>query len=138
MIFVGASFCGEATNPALPRGVQAFRDSLAAEANASGKHLSSIGVSIDNDVEIGTAFLSRFAGFDEVSVGGNWLNGAALLYIVRDVPGRLMIPQIVVVERDISTSGNVLNVGRDSLVKRVFSREILALGDRAERRRTSH
>ena len=56
---------------------------------------STVGVSLDWAVDEGVERLRNYYVFDEVIVGRNWLNTAAVSYMWRDYPGDRSIPQVV-------------------------------------------
>lgn len=117
-VFVVSSGCVFSRDPTLPAALAGTRRELQARAEKSGKRFVSIGVALDADPTEGTRFLERFGTFDELIVGGGWLNVGFLSFIARDLPGPLATPQLVVVERDIVVDQRVFDVSRDRLLGR--------------------
>ena len=98
-VLIGSSHCGYSTDPKL---FGAF-DRIVA-ANTSGHTVAStlrIGVSMDEDARRGFDWLRSVGRFDEVDIGGNWLNSDVvnLIWAVPAAPP--VIPQIILIERRI-------------------------------------
>ncbi|MGB3543436.1 hypothetical protein, partial [Rubrivirga sp.] len=65
---------------------------------------AAVGVALDWDITEGFTFLQGAGAFDEVAIGRNWENAAALTHLWR--PGglenrQIAIPSIIVFEREI-------------------------------------
>jgi hypothetical protein len=75
-------------------------------ARRAGYHFVGIGVALDWVVDDGVRKLSKLGDFDEVIVGGNWMNTGIRLFVGTRGP-ELTIPQIVVFlqERTVSREG---------------------------------
>ncbi|HEX6751739.1 MAG TPA: hypothetical protein VF092_30880 [Longimicrobium sp.] len=118
-VFIGASFCGACRDPGLPPVVE--RAKLLAQRRAAAEHhaFRTIGVSIDWNQPRGLEMLRRFGDFDQVAAGGNWLNEEAVKYIWRDVPGRAVVPQIILLERTVNADAGGIMVSREVLRERV-------------------
>jgi hypothetical protein len=58
--------------------------------------------------------LRAIGKFDEYSVGNGWLGLAAQHFIVRDLSGEPMVPQVIVVSRAVNP-GSPPRVGEDSI-----------------------
>lgn len=119
MILVGASFCGAQRKPGFPQLVEDAKLSLQRHATASGRQFRALAVSLDWKTSDALAFLRAFGEFDQISVGGNWLNEGAIRYVWRDMPGEPVVPQILVVEREVE-KGDAITVRGERLVKRVL------------------
>ena len=76
MVFVGASTCGGSTYPALPGAVRQIRRALALDAARSSEQFVSIGVALDGSLANGLQFLGESGPYNEVAVGGGWMNMA--------------------------------------------------------------
>jgi hypothetical protein len=90
--------------------VEAVRDMKAAlsrQAQTSGRHFISRGVSLEGSVSQGLRHLALFGAFDEVSVGGNWTNSSVVRYLGMDMGdhSRALIPQVVLLEREVRSDG---------------------------------
>jgi hypothetical protein len=103
MILIGSSHCGYSTDPKL----KGAYDRLVA-ANDKAHHFGPtlrIGVSMDEDARRGFEWLQSVGRFDEVDIGGNWLNDAVVNYIWSERAAPPSIPQILLVERHIHEAG---------------------------------
>ena len=49
----------------------------------------------------------------------NWLNEGAIRYVWRDMPAEPVVPQILVIERDVQKGDDAISVGGERLVKRL-------------------
>lgn len=76
------------------------------------------GVSIDHDPEVGLAALRKLGPFDEISVGGSWLNSQIVRFGLRDFPHRVGTPSLVLFKRTVTTHKKSIDVGPDSIVAR--------------------
>ena len=113
VILVGSSSCRFSSDP---RARNAFWNIVRAEKarESDSVTISTVGISIDKSASAGLETLRAIGNFDEYSVGNGWLGNAALHYIVRDLSGVAMVPQILVVSRSI-TKGTPPVVGDDSV-----------------------
>lgn len=87
-----------------------------------------IGVSVDSDPHIGMDYLFDLAEFDEVVAGGvGWLNTAAEKFLWgRPYISAGSIPQIVLLRRTVTWSGNIVTIEDErELGKRVGAEEII-------------
>ncbi len=90
--------------------IEAVRDmrvALQRQAASSGRRVVMRGVSLEPSVADGVRHLSQFGTFDEVSLGGNWTNSAVVRYLGSDMGdhSRALIPQVVVLEREVREGG---------------------------------
>ena len=118
-VFIGASFCGACRDPGLPPVVE--RAKLLAQRQAAAGHQTfrAIGVSIDWNQPRGLEMLRRFGEFDQITAGGNWLNEEAVKYLWRDVPGRPVVPQVILLERTVRADAGGITVGSEVLRERL-------------------
>lgn len=115
-VLIATSHCGGTRNPDFVPAVRAMKAELARRAAAQGKGLRLVGVAMDDDVSEGMMLLNGIGPFDEISVGGNWLNSNAVAYVWRS-SGRLAeVPQWVVLERDVSVDPAAITVAPDRVV----------------------
>jgi hypothetical protein len=130
VVFIASSDCGASTYPGLQEAMGSIRADLLRTAEASGKLFVSIGVALDRDPWRGLEFLRSFGPFDELLSGGSWLNSGALAFLVRDLPGRRAIPQLVLVERHVEMDDGVIASVSDKLVGRKIGADaILAFAE---------
>jgi hypothetical protein len=119
MVLVGAAFCGAQRKPGFPQQVEDAKLSLQRQAAASGRQFSALAVSLDWKTDDALAFLEHFGEWDQMSVGHNWLNEGAIRYVWRDMPGDPVVPQILVIERDVVKGDEAITVRGERLVKRL-------------------
>ena len=120
-VFLASSTCGALEYPGLVEAMDRIRRTLRAAASREGKTFVAVGVSLDQDPWHGAEFLKKLGQFDEILSGGSWLNTGSIAFILRDFPGRRSIPQLVLVERDVTMSGNN---GVESVNDRFVTRKI--------------
>ncbi|MGD2218386.1 MAG: hypothetical protein PVJ64_16640 [Gemmatimonadales bacterium] len=123
MILIGSSACGAQRNEDLREAIEAAKRDLAERFTGEGKQFASTGVALDWRIEDGLEFLGAFGEFDEVIVGGNWLNAGAVRYIWRDFPGASTVPQVVVLKRSVTVSSSTISVGEEELLARLAGTE---------------
>lgn len=119
VILVTSSFCGASKRSDVQSAVRHIIPIVQGQALANGDQFSSLGVSIDWDVERGVSFLNDIATFHEVNVGRNWVNQAVTRYMgaPTDSP---TTPTVLIVTRTIeAASGRGITVGKDSVVRRL-------------------
>lgn len=130
MIFVGTSTCRASTEKGFPEVLERVKLAAQRRATAEGKQFRVIGVAIDNDPEVGLGFLRKFGKFDELSLGGNWVNQDVVRYVWRDMPYRPSIPQLVLVEREIRKETTAVWVSQERELRRLLGTdEIRRWGD---------
>jgi hypothetical protein len=121
---VAASDCGWSRQPET---LSAIRSLPATLRRTHGNRYKSIGVVatiLDRDVSDGIAFVKTIAGeeklFDQVSLGGGWLNEHLLRRVWGDSLVPAASPQIILVTRSVDTSDYLsrsrIQVGDDSLL----------------------
>lgn len=134
-VFV-ASDCGWSTLPDVREAIGSLREKLTSTHGSSYAHISVIGVALDQDIEAGVQFLSEFKSdrtnwaFDQVAIGGSWLNEQVVRLAWREGIADTASPQVVVVERLVETEEYPLtsSIQLESdrlLAKRVGSDELL-------------
>jgi hypothetical protein len=83
-------------------------DLLHLKADSMGVGFMAIGVALNWVPEYGVKHLNEISSFDEIITGNNWYNTGGLKYIFDDLPGSLLVPQLVLTKR-------VYNADLDSL-----------------------
>jgi hypothetical protein len=124
-IFVASSGCGASRYPGLHEALTALREKLRLDARRADRRFVSVGVAIDQDPTSGENFLKGFGPFDEILSGGGWLNTGSIVFLIRDVPGPMAIPQLVVIERNVALANAV---AVPSVTDRVIGRTIGGAG----------
>ena len=120
LVFVGASWCKRSNDRSVIHAVNLIADSLRKRAKLLDATFATRGIAVDWDVGQGLAYLNRVGSFDEVAVGHNWLNASSLELMVRRQGGVLATPQIVLLAREVFSSGRVLRVGDDQILADVY------------------
>jgi hypothetical protein len=123
VLFVASSSSRADAAPGLREAVRSLHRQLQVEAERHGLALEFVGVSLDWDVEEGIRFLRRYGPFDQVVVGGNWVNLAAIEYIWRDQPGSPTVPQIVLIRRHVDQRPATIDVSPDQVLGRFVGAE---------------
>ena len=119
-VFVTSSTCGPSNEPTLPDTIENLKLIVQARAMNTGRSFAAIGVARDRQVEAGLRHLVGFGQFDEVSSGRGWLNMGLLKFVYEELPGVAATPQVVVVERFVSTEGGELSI----VVERLLVRKV--------------
>lgn len=110
MVYIGASHCGPCVQPEYKAALEQAKLLLAEQAEAEGKGFAVIGVSIDYGAEVGFEFLQQSGGFDELVIGRNWFNSAALTHfgVTEDQdPRQLALPSVILYERDMEMGESI-------------------------------
>ncbi|MGD2153917.1 MAG: hypothetical protein PVG79_11675 [Gemmatimonadales bacterium] len=123
MIFIGSSTCGAHRDAGFRAAIATAKRALAERFTGAGRQFASAGVAIDWRIEDGIEFLAEFGEFDEIIVGGNWLNSGAIRYVWEDFPGSSVVPQVVVARRSVNVSGSTIAVGEEELLARLAGAE---------------
>ena len=124
------SQCGASAYPALPAASRQVQTKLREYVRRTQQRLVVVGVDLDGSGDGNSRLLSTFGEFDETLVGGGWLSSAALSFLVRDNPGPLAVPQLVLIEREILAKSSGLRVSTDRVIARkVGYDEIMAFAN---------
>ena len=105
---ITASDCGWSSRPATMRAIGGIRQALRSAYGNAYADVSVIGVDLDQDLSGGLRFLAelgdgRLGGaFDQVIVGGSWLNEEVVRFVWRERIAQAAAPEIVILERPIS------------------------------------
>lgn len=106
---VTASDCAWSKQPAGMEAIRSVGAKLRAVHGGSYAQVSVIGVALDRDLDTGLQFLSHLgkgrpgALFDQLFVGGSWLNEQIVRFVWREHVTKASIPQVLVIERHVST-----------------------------------
>lgn len=110
-----SSECGWSSRPETMRAVKGIREAMRAVFDSTYARVSVIAVSTDTDLNIGLRFLREVGGgdlngaFDQIMVGGSWLNEQAIRFIWRERIAEAGVPQIVVIERPVITASYMVS-----------------------------
>lgn len=113
-VVLAASWCVGSQGAGFQRNVAEMQDSLGKKAVRDGESLSMLGVALDWSIPDGVAYLGHLGRFDQIMVGGNWLNEGALRYIWRDSAGVPVLPQVVLLDRWIGIANVITARARDT------------------------
>ena len=119
VVLIGSMSCGASKMPGVHDAVKSIVAEFRSYARTRGEGFSAVGVAMDVNHKSGREFLRPFGPFDQIMIGGGWLNQAVVTYVVRDHPARLAIPQVLVVRRHIGSTQRELDVAADSIVLRL-------------------
>lgn len=126
-----ASDCGFSNEKLTKKAIREFGDSLRVSQGEVYTHVSVVGVSIDTDLDAGIKFLQEIRGsgtvFDEISVGGNWLNEHITRLVWREGMATPNLPQVVLIERRVDADAypRHMELHRDSVLLNVIGRNDL-------------
>lgn len=126
LVLLGSSGCGASRTPGFPEAIDSLVGLLSRAAQMDGFQFSVIGVAVDPSIADGLKFLNRFHGFDEVLVGHGWLNSGAVKYVWQDLGGSAVLPQVLLVRRDVLLGRTGVQVTSERTITRVIGvRQIL-------------
>jgi hypothetical protein len=121
-----ASDCGFSQLPGSKEALARLRSTLAKSHGGSFAAVKVVGVDLDTDLKPGLQFISELEHgsstpvFDQLSVGGSWLNDEFLRIGWRGGLAKSSIPQVLLVARSVDSreyaSKSLLSVGPDSVV----------------------
>lgn len=100
-MYIGAEYCGPCHDPQLKKAIKKMKTILGDRAAKEGRSFSVTGVATDWGVETGIRYLRGIGPFDELIVGKGLFNQATSEYIWKDLSTSTIVPQIVVIERDV-------------------------------------
>jgi hypothetical protein len=125
MVFLVSSTCGANDRVGFEEAIRTAQQSLAERFTGGGRQFVSTGVFVDWQLEKGIDFLGGIGDFDEVIIGGSWLNSGAIRYIWRDYPGASALPQVIVAKRAVTVARNTIGVGEEELLLRLVGAEAI-------------
>lgn len=126
VIFFGTELCSSCRIPGVSDRVRAIVDSLRGIAVARKIKFVSLGIALDGSPVDGLGWLTKFGQFDEVAIGGNWLNTAVLHYVWSDPATTPGVPQVLLLRQMITTSSSGIAVASDTVLHRWFGVQQIA------------
>lgn len=130
---IGASDCGWSNLPDIREAFGLIRERMRAAYGNAYAHIEVVGVAIDEDPEAGLTYLSDIGGgtvgtaFDQIAVGGSWLNEQIVRFAWREGKAAASTPQVIVVERLVDTSSysseSTIKTGDDLVVANARGRK---------------
>ncbi len=106
-VVISADFCVATRQPEVRRTIRVILDSLKNLSISRSEHLITVGISVDPYAEVGTRFLEKLFQFDEIIAGNNWMGLGAIRFLWQDYPGTAMIPQVVILHRNLIVNNAV-------------------------------
>lgn len=106
---ITASDCGWSAQAATMEAVGKIRASLRSAHGSSYAQVTVVGVALDENLDAGLQFLSDIGkgtvrgAYDQVVVGGSWLNEQVVRFVWREHISEAASPQVIVIERPVST-----------------------------------
>jgi hypothetical protein len=128
LYFIASSTCGASRHPSLPQAMQRIHNRVADSVKAQNKRVVYVGVGVDENPTASLDFLKQYGPFDEVIAGGSWLGTGAVDLLIRGLPGPLVLPQLLIVERDVEAGKKAISVSADRVQARKLGfQEILTM-----------
>ena len=127
VIYIGAEFCGPCHDPQLKNAIREMKTILVDRAAKEQQSFSITGVSIDWEVDKGIKYLRSLGPFDEIIAGKSLFNQAASEYIWKDSSGSSVVPQLVLIEREVGyKDGRALISNYRVLARHIGTAEIIS------------
>ncbi|HEX8385659.1 MAG TPA: hypothetical protein VF576_05725 [Rubricoccaceae bacterium] len=128
LVYFGSATCAPCHLDEFKAALERAKVLLHERAEADGKAFAVVGVAVDHNVEDGLAFLAGTGRFDELVVGRNWFNSAALAHIWRaeGLEDRFAgLPGVMVFEREMTVGETGISASPPTyLVELVGARRI--------------
>jgi hypothetical protein len=98
-VFVLSSNCFASRDEEMPRLVEEVKQSLKEASTLNAHEFRAVAVGVDPTPEASWSLIQTMGRFDEVILGGGWLNHGMLSYVWEGHAGPPDVPQIVLVRR---------------------------------------
>lgn len=118
-VYLGASTCVPCLRPEVKAAVRSMKSLVAAQARLRGASFAAIGVANDWSPATGMTFLEPLGAFDQLVIGGNWMNVAIERFLLRDRESELSMPQVLIVERTVRL-GDRVTISEPIVIHRVI------------------
>jgi len=118
-IYIGSSTCGPCLTPEVKAAVRKMKVLVADQAKKQGASFAAIVAANDWEISKATTFVEPLGEFDQLVLGGNWTNLAIERYVWRDPEGVPAMPQVLVIERTV-TSGSRMTFSEPKVLRRVM------------------
>ena len=126
-IYIDAEFCGPCHDPQFKKALRKVKTILSDRAAKEQQSFSVTGVSTDWEVEKGLKYLRSIGPFDEIIAGKSLFNHAASEYIWKDSSGSSVVPQLVLIEREVGyKDGRALISNYRVLARHIGTAEIIS------------
>lgn len=106
-IYIGSTTCGPCLTPEVKSAVRKMKVLVADQAKQQGASFAAVVAANDWEVAKATSFVEPLGEFDQLVLGGNWTNLAIERYVWRDPQGTPAMPQILVIERSVTTGSRI-------------------------------
>lgn len=127
VVTISASFCVGNHVPGFRKSVGHINRLVESQADTTSLNFYSIGVSLDQQANRGIEYLDSLGTFTEIVSGGNWFNDGSRTYLLNVFPGPLAIPQIVILERFITSDTSSMHFDSATVLARIIgAREIVS------------
>jgi hypothetical protein len=122
LIYFGASTCGPCVDPEFKAALRRLKTVVADIARSEHRTFRSIGVSIDWELELGLSFLNDSGPWNEVIVGNNWYNSAAIEHFWNQQDSMPALPQVLLLERSFAVTAKRRFPGPKNYLVRLVGR----------------
>jgi hypothetical protein len=99
-VYIGDADCGACQNEQFKRALESVLTGVRQEVVSRGDMFRAIGVIMTSDKQSGYKYLMNLGDWDEISMGGGWLN-AAVIENIWNNEGQGIIPQAIVFSRKV-------------------------------------
>jgi hypothetical protein len=106
-VYLGAQTCGPCLFPEVKNAVVRMKPLVAEQARKAGAAFAAIGGSSDWDPSVAANFLASVGPFDQIVLGGNFTNMAFEHFVWRVPKGTAGMPQILILERTVTSDGRI-------------------------------
>lgn len=126
-----AAGCGFSTEERTVEAIRQVRDSLQQAHGQDFADISLVGIVLDDDIKAGLQYVQDLERsrtlFDQLSLGGSWLNEEVVRLVWRGGVATAQLPQILLVERRVDADNYPRNiiVQQDSVLLNVTGRDEL-------------
>jgi hypothetical protein len=100
-VYFGAKACGPCQTPTMKAAIRRMKPLVAGQARKSGASFAAMVVAVDRKLEDGLEFIKPLGAFDEYVFGSDMASSAAQRFIWSDTLASPVMPQVIVVERNV-------------------------------------
>jgi len=121
VVFIGSTSCPYSVADSTIASVQGINKLVAERAKSEQARVHSIGIAVDKNKKTSFEYLLDVYQFDEVVVGGSWINTGARKYIWDDFQGEASTPQIIITKISYDEIDRANYTGEEVLLYRTSS-----------------
>lgn len=118
-VVVFKSTCGVCASGAFRRELSQLRSVAEEHATRTGRILRFLAVGADDNWRRSFQLVEELGPFDEVAVGGGWLNAEALSAFWQGTDAEPVVPQVLVIEESIEARPDWITVVRSDTIARL-------------------